>query len=186
MTPIGSWHSTRPELKSRSGTEGLSGRMVPYDFLQWGALQGLGSGNWGPGVVPWCITSRSFGNELALRNWMGGGGREASVCRALPPTLRNEGWKLILGKGTDKVSVLGSSCALFPLSGLQLPSLLPSSRVNTGWREVEELIPCRPVPGPAFGDTPPLLTRRVSAWPEPSPGPVLSEPRTLGLSSHWD
>lgn len=115
------------------------------------------------------------------------GGREASVCLALPPTLRNEGWKLILGKGTDKVSVLGSSCALFPLSGRQLPSLLlPSSRVNTGWREVEELTPDRPVPGPAFGDTPPLLARRVSARPAPYPGPILSGPRTLGPSSHWD
>lgn len=44
----------------------------------------------------------------------GGEGREASVCLALPPTLKNEGWKLILGKGTDKVSVLGSDCVLLP------------------------------------------------------------------------
>lgn len=42
------------------------------------------------------------------------GVREASVCLALPPTLKNEGWKLILGKGTDKVSVLGSDCVLLP------------------------------------------------------------------------
>lgn len=45
---------------------------------------------------------------------MGVGGREASVCLALPPTLKNEGWKLILGKGTNKVSVLGSDCVLLP------------------------------------------------------------------------
>lgn len=66
VTSIGSrpsLHSIRPELRCRSGTEGLSGRKVLYYFLQWGALQGLGGGNWGPGIVLWCITSLSFGSE---------------------------------------------------------------------------------------------------------------------------
>lgn len=44
------------------------------------------------------------------------------MCLALPPTLKNEGWKLILGKGTDKVSVLGSNCVLLPL--MERPGLL--------------------------------------------------------------
>lgn len=60
------------------------------------------------------------------------------MCLALPPTLRNEGWKLILGKGTDKVSVLGSGCALLPFldwSGLASSAQLPGKhRLRRGRR----------------------------------------------------
>lgn len=45
-------HPDRPELRCRSGTEGLPGRTVLYYLLQWGTLQGFEGGSWGPCVVP--------------------------------------------------------------------------------------------------------------------------------------
>jgi hypothetical protein len=54
-------------------------------------------------------------------------GRKTSVCLPLPPTLRNQGgWKSISEKGTEKVSITVSDCALLAPSGLKLPWLPPS------------------------------------------------------------
>lgn len=55
----------------------------------------------------------------------GGEGREASVCLALPPTLKNEGWKLIFGEGDRQGLCPGLRLRSPPLSViLERPALL--------------------------------------------------------------